>query len=462
MACERGPDDPLVIAGGPCALHPEPMADFIDLFFLGDGEEAIHDFLDAYRALRSERGASSRTELLRHLVARTSKDGRTNLYAPALYLPRYAEDGRRLGLVPCAPDLPPILEAAVVRNLDSAFYPVKPIVPFVETVHDRITLEIMRGCPHRCRFCEAGHTRRPTRLRSPDRIAELAESSYWNTGHSEISLVSLSSSDYPHLSELVIRLNDVFEPRGVNISLPSLRVDQTSASLPPLLSTVRKSALTFAPEAATERLRRVIGKRISNDDLFKAIETACAAGWRHVKLYFMIGLPTEREEDVVAIADMVNEVAATGRRMGKRWGVNVAVAPFVPKPHTPFQWEAMDSIPVLREKRALLAGRLKSRSVTFRSHRIERSFLEAVMVRGDRRLGKVIRRAWESGCRFDGWDEKFVLEDWLAAFQAEGIDPELHANRPLARDEVLPWQHISCGVSMDELGRERDAAARGE
>ena len=335
LASERSPDDPLVIAGGPCALHPEPMADFIDLFFLGDAEEAIHDFLDAFRAARAESKGATRRELLADIVSRTTKDGASNLYAPALYEPRYADDGRLISLAPTAAGVPPLLQAAVVRDLDSAFFPTKPVVPYVETVHDRIALEIMRGCPHRCRFCEASHTRRPARLRSVDRIVQLAEESYKNTGHSEISLVSLSSGDYPHLADLVVRLNGIFDERAVNISLPSLRVDEKLPSLPPLLNTVRKSALTLAPEAATERLRKVIGKRITNEDLFKTVETACRAGWRHVKLYFMIGLPAERDEDVIGIAQLAEQIVTLGRRVGKGLNVNLSVAPFVPKPPMP-------------------------------------------------------------------------------------------------------------------------------
>ena len=456
-ASERTMDDPLVIAGGPCALHPEPMADFIDIFFLGDGEEAIHDFLDAFRAARAEGRGATRRDFIAGIVTRTMKDGACNLYAPALYEPHYADDGRLLSLAPRVAGAPPLLQAAVVRDLDSAFYPTKPIVPYVETVHDRITLEIMRGCPHRCRFCEASHTRRPARMRSVANIVTLAEQSYKNTGHSEISLVSLSSGDYPHLADLVLRLNGIFDERAVNISLPSLRIDEKLRSLPPLLNTVRKSALTLAPEAATERLRKVIGKRITNEDLFRVIETAREAGWRHVKLYFMIGLPTERDEDVIGIAQLAEQIVMLGRRAGEGLNVNVSVAPFVPKPHTPFQWQAMESIEELKRKRALLAGHIRSRSIRFKSHRIERSFLEAVMARGDRKLGRVIRRAWETGCRFDGWDERFLLEDWLRAFAEVGLDPAFYAHRAFGPDETLPWQHICAGPTMADLARDRDA-----
>lgn len=460
-ASERTMDDPLVIAGGPCALHPEPMADFIDIFFLGDGEEAIHDFLDAFRAARAEWRGATRRDFIAGIVTRTIKNGACNLYAPALHEPRYADEGGLLSLAPGVAGAPPLLQAAVVRDLDSAFYPTKPIVPYVETVHDRITLEIMRGCPHRCRFCEASHTRQPARMRSVDNIVTLAEQSYKNTGHSEISLVSLSSGDYPHLADLVLRLNGIFDERAVNISLPSLRIDEKLPSLPPLLNTVRKSALTLAPEAATERLRRVIGKRITNEDLFRVMETACQAGWRHVKLYFMIGLPTERDEDVIGIAQLAEQIVMLGRRAGKGLNVNVSVAPFVPKPHTPFQWQAMDSIEELRRKRALLASHIRSRSIQFKSHRIERSFLEAVMARGDRKLGRVIRRAWETGCRFDGWDERFLLEDWLRAFAEVGLDPAFYAHRAFGSDETLPWQHICAGPTMDDLARDRDTGLSG-
>jgi radical SAM family uncharacterized protein len=455
LATDRPLNAPLVIAGGPCALHPEPLADFIDIFFLGDAEEAIHDFLDAYRAVRAE-GCADRRELLRRLVARCAEAGHVNLYAPSLYEVAYQEDGRLCSLTPVVEGVPAEIIAATVGDMDSAFCPTKPVVPFVEIVHDRITLEIMRGCPHQCRFCEASHTRRPLRMRSVDRLVQLAEETYRNTGHSEISLVSLSSGDYPHLPELVTKLNAIFEPKGVSVSLPSLRVDEKVVNLPPLLNVVRKSALTLAPEAGTERLRKVIGKRITDEALFKAVKASCQAGWRHVKLYFMFGLPTETDEDIIDIARLAEKVSEIGRRHVKGYQVNISAAPFVPKPHTPLQWEPMDSLETLKRKRALLGQSIRSRSVTFKSHRIERSFLEAVMARGDRRLGRVIRLAWEGGCRFDGWDEKYKLEPWLSAFQAAGLDPAVYAHRSFAPGEVLPWQHISCGPTLADLARDRE------
>lgn len=457
---DRSINDPLVIAGGPCSLHPEPMADFIDLFLPGDGEEIIHDFIDAYRAARSQ-GISERRELLLHIVMSTTRDVEANIYAPSLYEPRYSSDGGYEGLTPISPGLPAMIKSSIVKNLDEAFYPDKPIVPFAEAVHDRIALEVMRGCPHRCRFCEAGHTRRPLRIRSVDKLIGLAQEMYRNTGHSEISLVSLSSADYPYLRELAQRLNDIFEPLAVNISLPSLRIDEKVSDLPPLLKAVRKSALTFAPEAGSERLRRALGKNITDADLFSAMESAYRNGWQHVKLYFMFGLPTETDEDLLAAGRLVDKALSLGRQAGRGGRINVAAAPFVPKPHTPFQWEAMETMDTLRDKRAKLGGALRRKAVTFRSHKIERSFLEGVMARGDRRVGKAIQRAYELGCRFDAWDEYFTLERWMEAFQSVEVAPEPYANLQIAPGSPLPWGHIICGPSDDKLLEERGKALAG-
>jgi len=462
-AAERTLDHPLVIAGGPCALHPEPLAEFIDLFVLGEAEESIHSLLDLYRSVAGPgrgRGArrlpfADRGALLQALARGAAEAGLDMFYFPAFYGP---SSGGGEGLAPALPGLPTVLQAAYVEDLETAFYPTRPVVPFAEIVHDRITIEIMRGCPHRCRFCEAGYTRGRTRRRSVERIVRIAEESYRHTGHSEIGLVSLSSGDYPDLVPLMLALNERFEPRGVNLSLPSLRVTDRLVALPRLLNPVRRSALTLAPEAGTERLRRVIGKSISDDDLLRGVEAAYANGWRHVKLYFMMGLPTETEADLRGIADLARRVAALGKRHGRGGRVNLALSAFVPKPHTPFQWEPMADLETLRERRALLGGALRSRSIVLKCNRIERSFVEAVLARGDRALGRVLERAWRAGCRFDGWDEVFTLERWLEAFEAEGVDPEAYVHRRRSPDEALPWQHLRCGVGPEALAEERDRA----
>ena len=454
LSDERSLDDPLIVAGGPCALNPEPMADVIDLFVLGDGEERINDLADACIALKTER-PPTREALLCELVRRVP-----NTYAPSLY--RVASDGTvvpRDGL-PFTP--PERVEAAVVSDLDLAYVPTKPIVPFADVIHDRITLEIMRGCTQGCRFCHAGTCRRPLRCRSVERIVSLAEAQYAATGHSEISLTSLSTSDYPDLRRLVAELAQRFTPRGVSITLPSLRVNEQLSDIPELVGGVRKSTLTVAPEAATDRLRRVINKQITEEDLFSGLGAAYERGWQHVKLYFMVGLPTETDEDVIAIARIADEASRLRRKFGKGPArVNLSVAPFVPKPHTPFQWEPMAGLQRIEEVRALLLSRLRNRSVRLKFHRPERSFLEGAFSRGDRKLGPVLLAAHRLGCRFDAWDECFDIRLWREAFAEAGVVPEEYAHRRIDVSAPLPWAHLDTGMSTDFLRRERAAAEAG-
>ena len=449
LASERGPDDPLIVAGGPFASNPEPMSDFIDLFAPGDGEEVVHDLVDAYKEARGR--AASRRELCLEIVRRTP-----GVYAPCLYTETYP---RR----PVADGAPEVVHASVVHDLDGAPYPEAPIVPFEEIVHDRITLEIMRGCARGCRYCQAGMIRRPVRLRSADRLEEIAERSYRATGHSEISLASLSSSDYPDLKALASRLAKRFADCGMSFALPSLRVDDQLSQLPEIIGSGRKSGLTLAPEAATERLRRVINKDISDEDLFRGVETAFSAGWQHVKLYFMCGLPTETDEDVVAIIDLAEKVARLRKRVARGSAqVTVNVAPFVPKPHTPFQWEPMAPLERIAEIREMLHARKRLRAVRIKFHRPGRSFLEGVFSRGDRALGAAVREAYARGCRFDAWDETFDLGAWLEAFRATGIEPETYANAPRDPDAPLPWDIVSTGVSKPFLREELDRSRRVE
>ncbi len=451
LAAERGVADTLVIAGGGCTLNPEPMADYIDIFMPGDGEEAIHHLLDACRMARAE-NPSTRDELLAAIVRRC-----TNAYAPSLYDASWNDDGTLRGIAPRLVDLPRSIDVAMVKDLDAAYYPDAPIVPYVEVVHDRITLEIMRGCPHRCLYCSAGWTRGKARVRSVERLVDLAAKSYENTGFSEISLTSLSSGDYPDLGELVIRLNQRFASKQVNLSLPSLRVNENVAALPSLLSVVRRAGLTLAPEAGTSRLREALGKDISDEDLYRGVEEAFRTGWSHVKLYFMIGLPTERDEDIEALERMVLRVSAIGKVAPRRRGrVNVSVAPFVPKAHTPFQWEAMASRDRLVELYGRLRESLRQRAIRLKTHNLERSLLEAVFSRGDRRLGAVVRSAWESGCRLDAWDDCFVPARWEDAFRDCGVDPAFYGHRQRHRDEVFPWDHVSSGPTRDILWNSRN------
>jgi radical SAM family uncharacterized protein len=455
-SAERSEADPIVIAGGPCAFNPEPMADFIDAFVIGDGEEALPQLVDALKTAR-EAGCSRSDVLLR--LARTVR----SVYVPALYHVSYDADGTIADVKPKADGLPPRVRAAIVLDLDATPMVERPIVPFTEAVHDRVTLEIMRGCTEGCRFCQAGMIKRPLRPRSVDLLVSRAERCVAASGYEEVSLASLSSSDYPELRTLLERLSARFDPQRVNVSLPSLRVDGMLSALPASLGNVRKSGITIAPEAATERLRRVINKNITDADLFSGARAAYQAGWNGLKLYFMLGLPTETLDDVRAIAGLADSLARLRRETGRGNAlINISVAPFVPKPHTPFQWEAMLPVGQLAERQQLVRRSLRVRSVQLKPHNVERSFLEGVFTRGDRRLGRVIHRAWELGCRLDAWEEQFDFARWQQAFRELAIDTAWYACRERPEDEKLPWDHIDAGVSKPFLLSERHRAQRGE
>ena len=332
-------------------------------------------------------------------------------------------------------------------------------MPYVKTIHDRISVEVMRGCTQGCRFCQAGMTKRPNRVRSVDKIVKLSEDCYSNTGHDEISLGALSISDYPYLDELMVQMGKTFNPNNVNISFPSLRVSSQLAKLPSHLNTVRKSGLTLAPEAATTRLRKVINKNISNEDLFEGVRVAYKEGWNLVKLYFMVGLPTETDEDVEEIADLAYKVSSLRKEFNGSYGnVNVAIAPFVPKAHTPFQWEPMITLERIKEIRRIVKSRVKRKNIHVRFHKAERSVLEGIFARGDRRLGSVILQAWREGCKFDAWDEYFDYEKWKNAFEKTGIDESFYLCRIRNEDEGLPWDHISSGIIKEFLKSERKKA----
>ncbi len=455
-SADRRPDDPVVIAGGPGAASPEPMADFIDLFFPGDGEEVIVEFAELVRAAKA--AGQGREQII--LGAARQLPG---VYAPAHYRVDYGDDGTVQAIRPTETGLPERVRASKVGDLDAARSPIEPIVPFLETVHDRITLEIMRGCTRGCRFCQAGMLRRPVRPRTVEALRELAEAAYRSTGQNEIALMSLSSSDYPDFPGLMGSITGFAEPHGINLSLSSLRVSDELSLVPEVLQRVRKSGLTIAPEAASARLRHVINKDIDEAELIEGVREAYRQGWRTVKLYFMLGLPTETLEDVAGIAALSERVSLLRREAGGGPGrVNVTIAPFVPKPHTPFQWEPMAPVEELRARQRLILGNAKLKSVRYKFTQPECSLLEAVLARGDRRVGRVIERVHREGGQFDAWREHFSFERWQRCFDEEGLSMDFYAARERPEDEFLPWEHVDFGLSREFLLEERARAFRGE
>ncbi len=449
-SADRTEDHPLVIAGGHCALTPEPMAPFIDAFVIGDGEEVVHEIVDVYRRV----GRTSRPRLLRALA------NVPGIYVPALYR---VVDASVAPPEPAAEGVPGRIERRRVADLDKVRFPVKPIVPLVEVVHDRVSIEVMRGCTRGCRFCQAGMITRPVRERSAAQVVRLAEQLLRATGHEEISLVSLSTSDHSEVEQMVDRLISQHGGRGIGVSLPSLRADRDCVHLASRIQSVRKSGLTFAPEAGTQRLRDAINKGVTEDDLMRAAEAAFEAGWRHIKLYFMIGLPTETDDDVVAIADLAGRVAAIGRRhAGRAASVAVTVSGFVPKPHTPFQWRAQDPPEELMRKQRLLRQVVRDRAVTLKFHDPKVSWIEGVLARGGRAVAGSVLRAWRMGARFDAWDEYFSFDRWTEVFRQASVDPHLTTGRVRGYHEPLPWDHIDAGVAKAYLRAEDRRAERGQ
>jgi radical SAM family uncharacterized protein len=456
-SADRTDRDPLVIAGGPQADNPEPMADFLDLVVIGDGEHSLAAILEACRQYRRE-GVPRRQMIL--LLARRFPW----IYAPNLYQPRYNPDGTLAELVPRESGLPTSVRRCFTPDFEEAAFPVRPLVPWIETVHDRISIEIMRGCPQLCRFCHAGYTKRPLVFRTIDRILEIAEQSWSATGHEEIGLLSLSTADYPRLAELARRFNERFSPRMVNISLPSLRVDTMLRDIPQMASAVRKGGLTIAIEAARDELRRAIRKKVADTDLLDGVRAAYAAGWRRVKLYFMAGFPGEQEADIEAIYELSRKIAEERRRLGKGPAqVTASVSWLVPKPFTPLQWMAQPDVRYFEQVRQRLRRLAASGPpyVKIQTHRPQRSILEAVFARGDRRLSAVIYEAWRRGARLDAWDETFNPAVWDEAFEAAGVDPGWYAHRERPFDERLPWDHIELHLPRSFLERAyRDVLAK--
>ncbi|MCK4276180.1 MAG: TIGR03960 family B12-binding radical SAM protein [Phycisphaerae bacterium] len=445
-ASERTESDPIVVAGDVMAETPEPMASFIDLFIAGDGEEPLAELVELVR--RMKKSGASRDEMI--LAASQQIP---SAYAPRFYHPRYDQGG--VSLEPLRDDIPAVIRRAHVAHLSDSPAITHPLVPLCEAVHDRVTIEIMRGCPNGCRFCQAGATRLPVRFRSIEEILTIAREALASSGWREISLLSLSTSDYPHLDELINRLSNEFAERHVSISLPSLRVSEQLRDLPGLTNMVRKGGLTIAPEAGSPRLRRAIRKDISDADMLAGVRAAFEAGWRRVKLYFMAALPGETDDDIGAIFDLCKRLSDTRKDVdGQPGAISASVSWFVPKPHTPMQWCPMRQPEYLFDVRRRLRSLSRRTPIRFKFHRIERSILEAVICRGDRRLSEVIEAAWRNGARMDSWDEYFDYDKWLAAFEASGIDPAALAQRQIPLWETLPWSHIQGHLGEDILKSE--------
>lgn len=439
----RGDDDPLVMAGGPGALAPEPLAPFIDFFCLGDGEILLPAVLQAVAETRGHRRADRLSRLAEI----------PGIYVPGLTTCTYSPNGVEIRSKQAFP-----VKRRFVRDMDSVFVPRSLVVPDTGIIHDRVPVEVFRGCTRGCRFCQAGMVYRPLRERSPEKVVEIARELLGKTGWEEVGLVSLSSCDYTGLVPVLEALSTSLRERGVKLSLPSLRMDAFSVELAARLETVKRGGLTFAPEAGSQRLRNVINKGIGEDDIRTTIESLSEHGWDRVKLYFMVGLPTETEADLAGITDITREAFAILRRRHRRAEVSVSVNGFIPKPHTPFQWEPQLPLEETEARCKWLKRQLGNPKIALNYHDPRQGFLEAVFARGDRRLGNVIERAWKSGCRFDGWTETFCFESWIQAFRSEGLDPDFFATRRREKDEFFPWDHIDTGVSRDFLWREKEKA----
>lgn len=464
-SCHRTLSDPLVLAGGPCCQNPEPMADFFDVMIAGDGEPILPEICDLWLELKEqcitkdggletgERGRRQREEALAILAQRIE-----SAYVPRFYLPEYNQ-GRIVALNRTRDDVPATIAPSVIKDLDSIPLPTKPIVPYIECVHDRIAVEIMRGCPHLCRFCQSTVIKRPLRIREVDTIVNAARESYQNTGYNEISILSLSSSDYPHFEPLVERLHEVFKPLGVNISVPSLRVNEQLRTLPILLGSDRRRSMTLAPEVARDDMREQIRKKIKNSDLIEGCRVAFRNGFESIKLYFMCGLPGERPIDLDGIIDLAESIAKVGKEETGRYArVTASVSNFVPKAHTPYQWNGMQSREYFKWAHRYLRDRRQIRSVSVKCHDVETSLLEGVLSRGDRRTGKAIRLAWERGARMDGWTEHLDPQRWWKAIEDVGIDVEKQVHTKYELLEKLPWDHMNVKFGRGYLEKEQGRA----
>ena len=452
---QRGEDDPIIVAGGTCVYNGEPLADFIDIFSLGEGEDVTLEMIDLYRKGKQE--GWSRAEFLQNAAQVPG------LYVPSLYEVTYHEDGTVQAITPTH-GAPEHIRKRIVADLDKSYFPVKTIIPSTDIVHDRVMLEVFRGCIRGCRFCQAGYCYRPVRPRSVDLLVKQGIESCKDSGYQEMTLSSLSTSDYRPLTELCDGLLEYCDPRNININLPSLRADGFSMSIMQRLQRVRKTSITFAPEAGTQRMRDTINKNVKEEDLLQSCRTAFEGGCNAVKLYFMLGLPTETDEDVIGIAQLAEKVYWTWKSyaVNKSRGLRITVSTsfFVPKPFTPFQWEAQITREEYHRRVDLLRNSIKNKSIQYNWHEMETSYIEAVLARGDRRLGKLLETVWRKGGRLDSWSEYFSFERWMESFAETGIDPDFYALRERPKDEILPWSMIDIGVHPEYLWREREQAYR--